>query len=62
MTQNLVNLVSSVNQAQRRLRDTTPRTTEWLDAQREAVDARVDYWDAMCLEWDLRHPRPIRSS
>lgn len=57
MTKNLVNLVSSVNQAECRLRDTTPKTAEWRDAQREAVHARADYWAAMCLEWDLSHPK-----
>jgi hypothetical protein len=56
MAQNLTYLFSPVSEAQRRLRDTTPRTTAWLDAQREAVHARVDYWTAMCLEWDLDHP------
>jgi hypothetical protein len=62
MPRNLVNLVNSVNQAQRRLRDTTPQTTEWLDAQRDAVHARAVYWNAMCLDWDLHHPRPAQSS
>lgn len=56
MTQNLANLISSVNQAQSRLRDTTPKTAAWLDAQRAAVYARADYWQAMGLEWDLNHP------
>jgi hypothetical protein len=56
MTQTLATLVSSVNQAQSRLRDTTPKTAKWLAAQRAAVFARADYWHAMGLEWDLNHP------
>ena len=57
MTQNLATLVNSVNDAQRRLSDSTRRTPEWRDAQRVAVRARLDYWNAMCLAWDVRHPR-----
>lgn len=56
MAQNLADLVSSVNQAQSHLRDTTPKTLEWIDAQRAAVYARADFWQAMGLEWDLNHP------
>jgi hypothetical protein len=57
MTQNLVSLVSSVNDAQRRVRDSTRQTPEWRDAQRAAVEARLDYWNAMCLTWDVRHSK-----
>ena len=55
MAQNLATLIGPVNEAQRRLRDTTPKTAEWRDAQRVAVYARADYWQAMGLEWDLNH-------
>jgi hypothetical protein len=57
MTQNLATLVSSVNDAQRRVRDSTRQTPEWRDAQRAAVQARLGYWNVMCLAWDLRHPK-----
>ncbi len=55
MTQNLGNLVSSVIDAQRRVRDSTRQTPEWRSAQRAAVKARLEYWDAMGLAWDARH-------
>jgi endonuclease YncB( thermonuclease family) len=55
MMQNMANLVSSVKQAQSRIRDTTPRTAEWREAQRTAMQARVNYWNEMCLDWDLRY-------
>ena len=58
MTQNMAYLVSSVKQAQSRIRDATPRTAEWREAQRTAMHARVDYWSEMCLDWDLRHLKP----
>ena len=57
MTQNLGNLVSSVIDAQRRVRDSTRQTPEWRSAQRAAVKARLEYWDAMGLAWDARHAR-----
>ncbi len=57
MTQNLAILIDHVNQAQRRVGATTPKTLEWLDAQRAAVCARADYWQSMGLEWDLSHPK-----
>ena len=66
MTQNLADLVSSVGKAERRLHEMTPRTTAWLEAQRDAVRARAKYWDARCEEWDRNHPkaadpgRPLR--
>jgi hypothetical protein len=58
MTQNMAYLVSSVQQAQSRIRDTTPRTAEWREAQRTAMHARVDYWNEMCLDWDRKHLKP----
>jgi hypothetical protein len=57
MKQNLATLVSFVSDAQRRVRESTRQTPEWRDAQRAAVRARLDYWNAMCLSWDVRHPR-----
>jgi hypothetical protein len=45
----------SVKQAQRRVLDSIPRTTEWLDAERRAIDARADYWNAMRQAWDVEH-------
>lgn len=57
MTQNLATLIDLVNQAQRRLGATTPKTVEWFDAQRAAVCARADYWQTMGLEWDLNHAK-----
>ena len=57
MTQDHENLVSSVNQAQRRVLDTTPHTIEWRDAQRDAVLARADFWHAMRFDWDRMHPK-----
>jgi len=62
MNHNLEHLVNSANDAERRLRDTAPRTTERLDAQRQAVHARVDFWTAMCLEWDYNHPKARASA
>jgi hypothetical protein len=59
---NLADLASAVQHAESRLRAMTPRTTAWLDAQRHAVQARADYWDARCQEWDLDHPKPKPSS
>ena len=61
MTQNLATLVRSVSEAPRRVRDSTRLAPEWRSAQRAAVQARLDYWDAMCLSWDVRHPQPAAS-
>ena len=55
MTSNLADLLSSVNEAERRLRATVPRTPAWLDAQRLTVNARADFWDKMGEEWDRNH-------
>ncbi len=57
MTQNLAALVHSVSDAQRLVRDATRRTPEWREAQGLAVQARLNYWNAMRLTWDVRHPR-----
>ena len=57
MTQNLAALVRSVSDAQRLVRDATRQTPEWRDAQGIAVQARLNYWNAMRLTWDVRHPR-----
>lgn len=56
MTYDIADLVISVNQAQRRLLDTVPKSSEWLHAQRGVVDARADYWLAMRVAWDAEHP------
>jgi hypothetical protein len=55
MTYDIADLVSSVNQAQRRLLDAIPRSTEWRYAQQVAVHARADYWQAMQVAWDTEH-------
>jgi hypothetical protein len=47
-----------VNEAERRLLATVPRTTAWLDAQRDAIRARADYWDALRDQWNLNHSEP----
>jgi hypothetical protein len=54
-THTLVIPIDQVSDAERRLRNTTPKTAEWLDAQRAAVYARADFWLKMGLEWDLNH-------
>jgi hypothetical protein len=56
MTHDLANLVSSINRAQRRVQHTTPGTAGRLDAEREAICARANYWDAMRVAWDVEHP------
>jgi len=66
MTQNLAALVSSGNQPQGRLRDTTPKTAVWLDAQRAcrgdlAPHGALSGRDAVHMEYPLwsqrRSPR-----
>ena len=56
MTSNVADRLTCVDNAERRLLASVPRTTAWLDAQRDAVHARADYWDAMCELWDFNHP------
>ena len=56
MTHDLANLVGSINRAQRRVQHTTPRTAERFEAEREAIWARANYWDAMRMAWDVEHP------
>lgn len=57
MTPNVADRLTSVTEAERRFLATVPRTTEWRDAQSDAVHARADYWDAMREQWDSNHPR-----
>ena len=61
MTSNIADRLDCVNEAERRLLATVPRTTLWHDAQRDAIRARADYWDAMCEQWDFNH-RELASS
>jgi hypothetical protein len=56
ITSNVADRLNYVSEAERRLLATVPRTTAWFDAQRDAVHARADYWDAMCEKWDFSHP------
>ena len=60
MTSVMADRRKDVNEAERRLLATVPRTTAWLDAQRDAVRARADYWDALRDQWNLNHPEPPR--
>ena len=56
MTSEVADRLTNVAEAERRFLATEPRTTEWLDAQSDAVHARADYWDAMREQWDTNHP------
>jgi hypothetical protein len=57
MTRNVTDRLDFVNEAERGLLGTVPRSAAWLDAQREAVRARADYWDAMREQWDFNHSK-----
>jgi hypothetical protein len=58
MTSEMADHRKHVDEAERRLLATVPRTTAWLDAQRDAIRARADYWDALRDQWNLNNPKP----
>ena len=58
MTSQMGDRRKQVDDAERRLLATVPRTTAWVDAQRDAIRARADYWAALREQWNLNHPKP----
>ena len=55
MTQTIADRLMSIHEAERRVSGLTPYSAAWADAQRVAVRARADYWQAMGQNWDLSH-------
>lgn len=44
-------LLEASHEAGRRLQAQTPHTPEWIQAQRDLVRIRADYWDEMRKAW-----------
>jgi hypothetical protein len=55
MTQTIADRVTFIDTAERRLSEIEPGTKAWLDAQRNIVHARAEYWHAMREDWDGNH-------